>query len=136
MCDETTLSFDCQFALGLDWLQLQNPSIDWASGTLKLSSALDPVMICSSMAYSHMAVAKSEDSLVSFASTFPSSAPCSVTHNHSNTAPGEQPSPAPLDTLIININIVNTSTFCLQIEEGPTCFQYHFAAILQAFNLH
>jgi hypothetical protein len=48
---ETTLSLNCHFTLGLNWLCTQNPQINWATGSVSLGS-LEPVGTSSLAAYS------------------------------------------------------------------------------------
>ncbi len=121
---ETTISNDCQVALGLDWLRSRNPSIDWSIGSVSLGTSNSSVGSPSLAAYkSSMAALASLDSLASsVAPPVPpflsaSSTISSVDRDPRSTAPGEQ-----LIETSPDIEIIDPSAFCALIEEGPLTF--------------
>lgn len=114
---ETTLSSDCQLALGLDWLRSRNPSIDWSTGTVSLGTPPGSVGNSSFAAYSAGMAAHSEEE--SLAPSSPSSSvPSSVDRDLRIPAPGEQLTENP----VTDIEILDASAFCSMIEEGPLAF--------------
>ena len=115
---ETTLSLDCQFALGLDWLRSRNPVINWAQGTLALGVPSEPLGILVREAPLGSVRPQSKDQLATFATS------CLSDHSSQDrdlrtSAPGE----SVIGPLVsVDIDIVDPSAFCSLIEEGPLTF--------------
>ena len=118
---ETTLAHGCHFALGLDWLRARNPLIDWSNGSVSLGTTNGSIGNSSLAAYmSGMAAHSAEDSLAPSASSYSShpSTTAPLDRDHRNPAPGEQS----VDTLALDIEVIDPTAFCSVIKEGPLAF--------------
>jgi hypothetical protein len=120
---ETTLSSECHFALGLDWLRSRNPTINWSDGSVSLGTPSSSVGKTTLAAYKYvMAAPSAKELLAPFASpesSLPNSPTLvSVDRDPRNYAPGEQS----VEPFKSDIEIIDASAFCSLIEEGPLTF--------------
>ena len=116
---ETTLSHECQLALGLDWLRTRNPKIDWSSGSVSLGTLSSSIGTPSLAAYKFgMAACPSQDILASSATSVHTSTSTSKDRDLRSQAPGE----FSVELSQIDIEIIEPSAFCTLIEEGPLAF--------------